>query len=584
MRLYQKNFEDNNLAATFGHMFLYAFLFLIPADGLIHPALNIIAVIFISLISLGKLYLNFFGTDKKWEHIAGFALIEMSAMFWAFLYIAEIMLSPTLNHYIIILFLWLTGVAYVGAFALYKNPLLNYSFSSTMLLIPAVFTPFYLEELKVPLILLLILSFLVHTFYSRMHYKSWLQFLAEKKRADRFASELVKANQKLKVALNEAEEATRMKGDFIATVSHEIRTPMNGILGMSSLIQETNLDEEQQEFVSMIQSSADTLLTIINDILDFSKLEAGKLGVEQVSFNLFKYLNETGVIFGETAAAKSLTFELVLPSGFEADVFGDPVRVGQILTNLIGNAIKFTLDGFVRLSVKILPIKDDSILARFKIEDTGIGIEPTSLDTIFERFTQADASTTRKFGGTGLGLAITKELVELMDGTIEVESYPGTGTIFYVNIPFKLDHDKISVDDSGNNDEMMQSIKQLMAGKKILLAEDNTINQKVASMMLKKTHCTIDVATDGEQAVNMVAKNDYDLVFMDIQMPALSGVEATAKIRSMQKGNKYLPIIAMTANAMKGDREKYIDAGMDDYISKPFKQENLFNILSKWLG
>jgi signal transduction histidine kinase/CheY-like chemotaxis protein len=584
MRLYQKNFEDNNLAATFGHMFLYAFLFLIPADDLIHPALNINAAILISLISLGKLYLNFFSTGKNWERTAGFTLIEMSAMFWALLYISEIMLSPSLNHYIIILFLWLTGVAYVAAFALYRNPVLNYTFSVTILLIPALFTPIYLEELKVPLVLLLILSFLVHAFYSKMHYKSWLQFLAEKKRADRFAAELVKANQKLKVALNEAEEATRMKGDFIATVSHEIRTPMNGILGMSSLIQETNLDEEQQEFVSMIQSSADTLLTIINDILDFSKLEAGKLGIERVSFNLFKYLNEAGVIFGEAAAAKSLTFELVLPVEFEANVFGDPVRVRQILTNLIGNAIKFTLDGFVRLSVKIILINDDSIMARFKIEDSGIGIESTSLDSIFDRFTQADASTTRKFGGTGLGLAITKELVELMDGKIEIESYPGTGTVFYVNIPFKLDHEKKALDNSAESDEKMRSIKQLMAGKKILLAEDNVINQKVASLMLKKTHCTIEVARDGEEAVDMVANDDYDLVFMDIQMPVLSGVEATAKIRSTQKGSKYLPIIAMTANAMKGDREKYIDAGMDDYISKPFKQENLFNVLSKWLS
>jgi len=584
MKLYQSNFEDNTISASLGHIILYSFLFLIPDDGQVHPSTETMAILIISTLTVLKLYLIYFNKSRLYELGLGFALIILSALFWTYIYITEIILSSSLNHHIIIIYLMLTGIAYVGAFALYKNQPLNYIFSTTLLLVPSFFTPFYLEELKIPLIMILTLSYVINIAYSKMHNKNWKEFLAEKERNDKFSQEMIKTNFKLKSALKDAESATRMKSDFIATVSHEIRTPMNGVLGMSSLLQETNLNEEQKEFVDMIQSSADSLLAIIDDILDFSKLESGKLRIENTSFNLSEVVNEIAVMFGEITAGKGLDFNLVVVDELDTNVIGDPVRLRQILTNIIGNALKFTLKGYVKLTVKIKSLDKDIKLVQFKIEDTGIGIEKEKLKTIFDRFTQADASTTRKFGGTGLGLAITKELVELMNGHVDLKSKAGSGTIFYANIPFKSDSfKKIKINESVY-DKNLASIQKLTEGKKILIVEDNLINQKVTLLMLQKTNCQIDTAYDGQEAVDMVNKKDYDLIFMDIQMPVLNGVEATAKIRALQKNNHYTPIIAMTANAMKGDREKYIDAGMDDYISKPIKKDILLRLLSEWLS
>ncbi len=583
MRLYQSNFEDNTASGALGTLVLYSFLFIIPNDDITHRSIGDFAIAAISLLTFSKLYLIYFNKNKNYERYAAFILLEATAMFWAYIYVSEIVHSAYLNNFIFITFLILTGVAYVTAFALYKNPLLNYLFCGTVLLLPAVITYFYLDELKLLFILIFILSFSFIVIFSRMHHKNWQEFLAEKDRSVSYSQALVKTNFKLKKALEAAESATLMKTDFIATVSHEIRTPMNGILGMSSLLHETKLNEEQEEFLGMIESSADSLLTIINDILDFSKLESGKLRIENVSFDLSSLLNEIGVIFGELASGKGLEFNLDVSDSFDINVIGDPVRLRQILTNIIGNALKFTVKGYIELTVKIKPIDADIRMVQFRIEDSGIGIEKEKIKTIFDRFTQADASTTRKFGGTGLGLAITKELVELMKGYIDIESKSGVGTVLDINIPFKIDSfqlDKVKVLEV---DEILDSLKKLTKGKKILVVEDNIINQKVASLMLQKTGCIIETAINGQEAVDMINKTKYDLVLMDIHMPVLSGVEATAKIRALQQNDNYTTIIAMTADAMKGDREKYISAGMDDYISKPIKQDILFDVLSRWL-
>ena len=494
MRLYQSNFEYNSITASLGHIFLYSVLFIIPTDGQNHPSTGLMAILFIGTLTIIKLYFIYFNRDKNYERVIAFALIEASAMFWTYLYVSEIMLSPALNHFIIIVFLSLTGVAYTGAFVLYKNQPLHSAFSSTLLLLSALLTPFYLDELKIPFILVLLLSFVINVIYSKVHHSNWQKFLVQKERSENVSQELIKTNQKLNDAVKEAELATQIKGDFIATVSHEIRTPINGVLGMSSLLQETDLNEEQKEIVGMVVSSADSLLTIINDILDFSKLESGKLRIENVSFDLSEMLNEIAVLFGEMSSGKGLKFSLVLPNELENNIIGDPVRLRQILTNIIGNALKFTLEGYIKLSLKFKLLNNDVQMVQFKIEDTGIGIEEEKLKLIFNRFTQADSSTTRKFGGTGLGLAITKELVGLMSGHLDVKSKPGIGTIFYVNIPFKLDRIKITKDADPDSCEDLLTLKKLTEGKKILIVEDNPINQKVTLLMLKKTHCATEAS------------------------------------------------------------------------------------------
>ncbi|KAA3612490.1 MAG: response regulator [Calditrichaeota bacterium] len=584
MKLYQSNCEDNTLAASLGHIILYSFLFLLPDDGLYHPSISIYTVLAIISLTIPKIALIFFNRGKKYEEIIAFILIELSAVFWTITYISEIVLSSQLNHYIIILFLNIVGISFIASFALFKNLSFNYLFNSTLLIVSALFTFLFLEELQLPFILIFLLSFVIGISYSKVHNKNWLEFLAEKDRSIQYSQALAKTNEKLKEALAKAESATRMKGDFIATVSHEIRTPMNGILGMTTLLRDSNLNEEQKEFVDMIQSSADSLLTIIDDILDFSKLESGKLRVENVSFNILEVLNEIAVVFGELSSSKGLDFQLKMEDEFQNNVIGDPVRLRQVLINIIGNAIKFTLQGYIKLSVKMDSIAGNIKMVQFKIEDTGIGIEKQQLDTIFDRFTQADASTTRKFGGTGLGLAITKELVDLMSGELQIDSRPGIGTVFLIKIPFKLDSSLRGNEEKPNNNRNLASLNGIAKGKTILLVEDNLINQKVASLILQKTGCSIETALNGQEAVEMVKSNNYDLIFMDIQMPVLNGVEATAKIRVLQQNDKYTPIIAMTADAMKGDREKYISAGMDDYISKPIKQEVLFSVLSEWIS
>lgn len=379
-------------------------------------------------------------------------------------------------------------------------------------------------------------------------------------------TERVKYQEHLLEAKKMAEDAQELQEQFLANMSHEIRTPMNGIRGMTNLLMETPLNDEQKDFTKTIQRSSDNLLVIINDILDLSKIQAGKLTIEKINFNLKEVLEDAMVMFNHVIDEKQLTLQLNVSADMPAILNGDPYRLNQILVNLLGNAIKFTAKGGIDIKVSIGEKKAKDIILNFAITDTGIGIEKDKVDEIFDSFTQASMNTSRKYGGTGLGLSITRQLLELQGGKISVESRINKGSTFKFTIPYtysEADKSTLFIDKDS------KEYRSLLKGKKFLIVEDNEINQKVVRHVLQQTGGVVEVASDGYEAVALLEKSvDYDVIIMDLQMPQMDGYEATAHIRNVMKLD--IPIIAMTANALKGEREKCIEVGMNDYISKPF--------------
>jgi signal transduction histidine kinase/CheY-like chemotaxis protein len=378
-------------------------------------------------------------------------------------------------------------------------------------------------------------------------------------------------------AREESEQANRAKSDFLAMMSHELRTPMNGVLGMLQLLETTSLNDEQTEYAALATESTEHLLKVINDILDFSRIERGALELEAIPFSLLELLQGSVQVFQHSAQQRGLRLLLETQPGLDQlEVRGDPTRIRQILVNLVGNALKFTEEGQIRVETRWQKLDDQVLWFTCAVHDSGIGVDAERLEHMFDAFQQADTSISRRYGGTGLGLPIARTLAERMGGTLRAESQLGEGSVFTLEIPLPF---------VPCSEHLHSSDNQALGsgdGQAVLLVEDNPVNQTVIEAMLRSLGYQVSLVGDGQQAVQSVAQHDYDAILMDCRLPLMDGYEATRQIRQLEQGQQ-VPIIALTANALQGDREACLEAGMNDYLAKPFKRADLQRILVRWL-
>ena len=399
--------------------------------------------------------------------------------------------------------------------------------------------------------------------------------------ADKTNKQLESAIQQAELMTKQANAASAAKSDFLANMSHEIRTPLNSLIGFSTLLLDENLTIKQKDYINIINQSATSLLEIINDILDFSKIEAGRLNLEIIPCDPSQIIENVCSIFSRSAQEKNLELKVMYLTEIPSSIETDPTRLKQCLTNLVGNSLKFTKKGYVHINVSLQKETKSSFL-RIEVEDTGIGISHDKQKVIFDPFMQADSSTTREFGGSGLGLSITRNLCKLLNGELKLTSLPGKGSTFILKIP--VDTDTTDMKDCNTNaDNSLNSAKsqetEQFAGK-VLVAEDNPSNQLLIQIYLQRLGINPEIVDDGCDAVSMALKNEYDLIFMDMQMPRVSGFEATSQLRNKKINT---PIVALTASAMKEDKEKCLQSGCDDYLAKPINNKELISVLGKYL-